>query len=506
MLGVAPFNRIIELSPSSGFYYVPCALTQPKENEVDCNQYKTYLQNAYMASKIQSSATNIDDYCKSVRFHTPRNKRVTNPKPWNRNFNLRTQNQRSSRKPQPRGISAIQLISNQPVPRARPTFQNKNHVTRALPIPDTGHATSAYPPLPPRNNPSFSVAPENSNVPPVPPKMRPHSMYVEKAPPPPDMPARPPPLPSSHSSVSEDHLEFHTRPSVNDESIWEVWGPAGSQVVDSSKHDASPGSSQNSLNELTKEVSNENNSSLHEVEQFDNEQLRVDSPSFPIENKTKSSPVQKSRTSSAYENTEIQFKPVQTESDEGTQDAEATQLVNLSNDVVNENEDQTMMGLDRKSKIYENLKEALLKQKQDDINESPLHNGYEDTTVPKICFNNEDGTIVSKDSAADLSSQRRNSIDGSSATQARPVKQYVLPPEDWVPPDNPETMTVNDVSYALRFIGLSEDIVELFHNERIDGQILTELNIDILTNDFYLSQLHRFKISRFLEGWRPKLS
>uniref|UniRef100_H2Z9Y9 CABIT domain-containing protein n=1 Tax=Ciona savignyi TaxID=51511 RepID=H2Z9Y9_CIOSA len=193
MVGVAPFNRIIELSPSSWDYYLPSALTQPQENELDLNQYKTYLQNAYMASKIQGSATNVDDYCKSVRFHINRSKRPTKPKPWNKNVNLRSPSQRSSRKVRP-AISAIQLLSNQPENHTR-TTQGRKQAHRALPMPNTSPSAAGpdCPPLPPRNK-----ATDYSQPPRIPPKTRSSNIFTEPLPL--DMPTRAAPVPNLHGN------------------------------------------------------------------------------------------------------------------------------------------------------------------------------------------------------------------------------------------------------------------------------------------------------------------
>jgi len=59
--------------------------------------------------------------------------------------------------------------------------------------------------------------------------------------------------------------------------------------------------------------------------------------------------------------------------------------------------------------------------------------------------------------------------------------------------------------FAFRYIGIHEKVVLSFRNEMIDGCMLVELTDDILEEDFHLSKLHRFKLKRFIQGWRPKL-
>ena len=60
--------------------------------------------------------------------------------------------------------------------------------------------------------------------------------------------------------------------------------------------------------------------------------------------------------------------------------------------------------------------------------------------------------------------------------------------------------------FIFRYIGISENVVLAFRKEMIDGYMLVELTDDILEEDFHLSKLYRFKIKRFIQGWRPKLS
>ncbi|KAK1171789.1 GRB2-associated and regulator of MAPK protein 2-like isoform X2 [Acipenser oxyrinchus oxyrinchus] len=75
----------------------------------------------------------------------------------------------------------------------------------------------------------------------------------------------------------------------------------------------------------------------------------------------------------------------------------------------------------------------------------------------------------------------------------------------WHPPSDLSTLSVEEVSKCLRFIGLSEDVVTFFVCERIDGNIFVQLNEEILSDDFKLTKLQVKKIMQFIKGWRPKI-
>nr|XP_060631214.1 GRB2-associated and regulator of MAPK protein 1 [Anolis sagrei ordinatus] len=75
----------------------------------------------------------------------------------------------------------------------------------------------------------------------------------------------------------------------------------------------------------------------------------------------------------------------------------------------------------------------------------------------------------------------------------------------WQPPVDLSGLSVEEVSKSLRFIGLSEDIVTFFVTEKIDGNLLVQLNEEILSEDFKLSKLQVKKILQFINGWRPKM-
>lgn len=75
----------------------------------------------------------------------------------------------------------------------------------------------------------------------------------------------------------------------------------------------------------------------------------------------------------------------------------------------------------------------------------------------------------------------------------------------WQPPNSLSGLSIEEVSKSLRFIGLSDDVVLLFVREKIDGNLLTQLTEEILSEDFKLSKLQVKKLMQFINGWRPKM-
>lgn len=75
----------------------------------------------------------------------------------------------------------------------------------------------------------------------------------------------------------------------------------------------------------------------------------------------------------------------------------------------------------------------------------------------------------------------------------------------WQPPSNLSGISIEEISKSLRFIGLSEDVVSLFVQEKIDGNLLLQLTEEILSEDFKLSKLQVKKLMQFINGWRPKM-
>uniref|UniRef100_A0A8C1G9H9 GRB2 associated, regulator of MAPK1 n=1 Tax=Cyprinus carpio TaxID=7962 RepID=A0A8C1G9H9_CYPCA len=75
----------------------------------------------------------------------------------------------------------------------------------------------------------------------------------------------------------------------------------------------------------------------------------------------------------------------------------------------------------------------------------------------------------------------------------------------WQPPSNLSGISIEEVSKSLRFIGMSDDVVSLFVQEKIDGNLLLQLTEEILSEDFKLSKLQVKKLMQFINGWRPKM-
>uniref|UniRef100_A0A8C5MM64 GRB2 associated regulator of MAPK1 subtype 2 n=1 Tax=Leptobrachium leishanense TaxID=445787 RepID=A0A8C5MM64_9ANUR len=100
-------------------------------------------------------------------------------------------------------------------------------------------------------------------------------------------------------------------------------------------------------------------------------------------------------------------------------------------------------------------------------------------------------------------SSRNNSNASSPHTPGMPRVPGESQP--WHPPSDLSTLSVEEVSRCLRFIGLSEDVVTFFVRERIDGSIFVQLTEEILSDDFKLTKLQVKKIMQFIKGWRPKI-
>ena len=79
--------------------------------------------------------------------------------------------------------------------------------------------------------------------------------------------------------------------------------------------------------------------------------------------------------------------------------------------------------------------------------------------------------------------------------------------DGWLPPDNIDCLSVQDVSRSLRYIGMKDRVVKRFANEQIDGQMLASLDWKLLKDGFpELNTLEVKKIIDFINGWRPKKS
>lgn len=157
-------------------------------------------------------------FIRSVRFHIPRNRNPTNPRPLNNNAYLRnlilTPLQQRKVSSTNQELSAIHLLTTQSEPSLqrdkRTSMRHNNSVRRQLPVPDSSSSSMGNPPLPPRNssqNPNAVPFTPDDSLPPVPPKYRAplppacdppsiSSVLNARSNLPADYPARQPPLPS----------------------------------------------------------------------------------------------------------------------------------------------------------------------------------------------------------------------------------------------------------------------------------------------------------------------
>lgn len=92
-----------------------------------------------------------------------------------------------------------------------------------------------------------------------------------------------------------------------------------------------------------------------------------------------------------------------------------------------------------------------------------------------------------------------------SANRGPAVSRSSAAGPQWQPPNNLSGLSIEEVSKSLRFIGMSEDVVGLFVQEKIDGNLLLQLTEEILSEDFKLSKLQVKKLMQFIGGWRPKM-
>lgn len=75
----------------------------------------------------------------------------------------------------------------------------------------------------------------------------------------------------------------------------------------------------------------------------------------------------------------------------------------------------------------------------------------------------------------------------------------------WTPPEVLTTLTVEDVSLSMIYIGIKQRFVDLFFDQQIDGQQLLEMDDNLLKEGFPdMNSLERKKVLDFIKGWRPK--
>lgn len=87
------------------------------------------------------------------------------------------------------------------------------------------------------------------------------------------------------------------------------------------------------------------------------------------------------------------------------------------------------------------------------------------------------------------------------------IDQIFVPGDNWTPPEELEGLSVKEVSWSLRYIGMKDRVVLRFANEQIDGSMLCTLDKRLLKEGFpELNALEIKKILEFVRGWRPKKS
>ena len=70
-------------------------------------------------------------------------------------------------------------------------------------------------------------------------------------------------------------------------------------------------------------------------------------------------------------------------------------------------------------------------------------------------------------------------------------------------PTSLDSLTVADVARCVVLLGLGQTQADLMSKQRVDGQQLTELTTEQLTQLFHFTPLEANKLTRFTRGWRP---
>ncbi|XP_014786267.1 uncharacterized protein LOC106880706 isoform X2 [Octopus bimaculoides] len=147
-------------------------------------------------------------------------------------------------------------------------------------------------------------------------------------------------------------------------------------------------------------------------------------------------------------------------------------------------------------------------------NNQPNHNPYSEsdpgnryfvrsvsvTGLSDNCAKHGDDSAISLCSKGDYGYQAGSDFSYTDYTD-------VFNDDGWRPPDNISSLSVQDVSRSLRYIGMKDRVVKRFANEQIDGQMLASLDWKLLQDGFpELNTLEVKKIIDFVNGWRPKKS
>ncbi|GCC37632.1 hypothetical protein chiPu_0016137 [Chiloscyllium punctatum] len=89
---------------------------------------------------------------------------------------------------------------------------------------------------------------------------------------------------------------------------------------------------------------------------------------------------------------------------------------------------------------------------------------------------------------------------GSSSMQT-PETKYIACMREV--PDDIQHLNVDEVCDCLNLLNMGE-YTETFQSQQVDGQLLSDLDRDMMLNTFGMSHFHVTKLIRFREGWRPK--
>jgi len=71
---------------------------------------------------------------------------------------------------------------------------------------------------------------------------------------------------------------------------------------------------------------------------------------------------------------------------------------------------------------------------------------------------------------------------------------------------NIQSLSVSQLSSCFRLIGLDDETISVFKQEKVDGALLITITNEMFSDFFKLSSFHVHKIKQFILGWRPKIT
>jgi len=69
-----------------------------------------------------------------------------------------------------------------------------------------------------------------------------------------------------------------------------------------------------------------------------------------------------------------------------------------------------------------------------------------------------------------------------------------------------KSLSVSQLSSCFRLIGLDDETISVFNQEKVDGALLVTITNEMFSDFFKLSSFHVHKIKQFVLGWRPKIT